>query len=224
MTTVFCGVLEADDFHFLADLDLALLDAAGDDGAAARDGEHVFNRHQERFFGLALGLRDVGVDRVHEIENRLAVGAVGLAASAVERVERAAANDGHLVALVIVLGEQVADFELDQVEQLGVVNHVHLVHEDDDRRHPDLVREQDMLARLGHRAVVGADHQDCAVHLRSAGDHVLDVVGMSGAIDVRVVALGRFVFDVGDGNRDAALFLFGRLVDLIESGEDGELL
>src|SRR5208282_1532071 len=104
------GVLEADDFDFLADLDLALVDAAGDDGATARDGEHVFNRHQERLFGLALGLRDVGVDGVHEIENRLAVGAVGLAASAVERVKSAAANDGHLVALVIVFGEQVADF------------------------------------------------------------------------------------------------------------------
>ena len=31
--------------------------------------------------------------------------------------------------------------------------------------------------------------QDRAVHLRRAGDHVLDVVGVAGAIDVRVVAL-----------------------------------
>ena len=224
MTDGLAGVLEADDFDFLADLDFALLDAAGHDGAAAGDREHVFDRHQERLFGLAHGLRDVAVDRVHQIENRLAVGAVGLAASAVERVERAAANDGNVVALEIVLGQQVAHFELDQVEQLGIVDHIDLVHEHDDRRHADLVGEQDMLARLRHRAVVGADHQDRAVHLRGAGDHVLDVVGVSRAIDVRVVALGRLVLDVRDRDRDAALFFFGRLVDLIEGGEGRELL
>ncbi len=126
--------------------------------------------------------------------------------------------------LIVVLGQQVADFELDQVEQLGVVNHIDLVHEHDDRRHAGLVGEQDMLACLRHRAVVGADHQDRAVHLGGAGDHVLDVVGVSRAIDVRIVALGRFVFDVRNGNRDAALFFFGRLVDLIESRKSGKLL
>ena len=151
-------------------------------------------------------------------------GAVGLAASAVERVERAAADDGNVVAGEIVLVQQVADFELDQVEQLGIVDHVDLVHEHDDGRHADLVGEQDMLAGLRHRAVVGADDQDGAVHLGGAGDHVLDVVGVSGAIDVRVVALGGFVLDVRDGDGDAALFLFGRLVDLIEGDEGGQFL
>ena len=123
-----------------------------------------------------------------------------------------------------VLLQQVAHFELDQVEQLGVVDHVDLVHEDDDRRHADLAGEQDMLARLRHRAVVGADHQDRAVHLGGAGDHVLDVVGVARAIDVRVVALGGLVLDVRDRDRDAALALLGRLVDLIEGDELGELL
>src|SRR6202167_1004046 len=61
------GILEADDFDFLANLDLAFLDASRHDGAAARDREHVFDRHQERLFGFAHGLRNVGVDRVHEI-------------------------------------------------------------------------------------------------------------------------------------------------------------
>jgi hypothetical protein len=40
------------------------------------------------------------------------------------------------------------------------------------------------------------DHQDRAVHLRGARDHVLHVVGVAGAVDVRVVTVGRLVLDV----------------------------
>ena len=46
-----------------------------------------------------------------------------------------------------------------------------------------------MLARLRHRAVRRRHHEDRAVHLRRARDHVLDVVSVARAIDVRVVAL-----------------------------------
>src|SRR5262249_7018114 len=73
--------------------------------------------------------------------------------------------------------------------------------------------------RLRHRAVGRADHEDRAVHLRRAGDHVLDVVGVARAIDVRVVALVALVLDVCRRDRDAARLLFRRLVDLIERGE-----
>ena len=85
--------------------------------------------------------------------------------------------------------EQLADFHLDELEQLLVVDHVDLIEEDDDARHADLPHEQDVLARLRHRAVGRGHDEDRAVHLRRAGDHVLDVVGVTGAVDVRVVAL-----------------------------------
>ena len=58
-----------------------------------------------------------------------------------------------------------------------------------------------MLAGLRHRAVSGGDDQDRAVHLGGAGDHVLDEVGVAGAVDVRVVALVRLVLHVGDRDR-----------------------
>jgi hypothetical protein len=79
-----------------------------------------------------------------------------------------------------------------------------------------------VLARLRHRAVGGGDDQDRAVHLRRAGDHVLDVVGVARAVDVRVVALVRLVFRVVDVDRDAAFPLFGRAVDLVVSLVLGE--
>ena len=81
-----------------------------------------------------------------------------------------------------------------------------------------------MLAGLGHGAVGGRDHQDRAVHLGGAGDHVLDVVGVSGAVHVGVVAVGRLVLDVGDGDGDAALTLLGGVVDRVERAVLGPAL
>ena len=143
--------VDADDLDLVADLALALLDAAGDDGAAARDREHVLDRHQERLVDVARRLRDVGVDGLHELEDlRRPLGV------ALERLQRRDLDDRDVVAGEVVLREQLADLELDELEQLGVVDHVGLVQRDDDRRHLDLAGEQDVLARLRHRAVGGA--------------------------------------------------------------------
>ena len=73
------GVAQADDLDFLADLDLAALDTAGHHRAAARDREHVFDRHQERLVDRALRQRDEGVERVVELDDRL-VGELALLA------------------------------------------------------------------------------------------------------------------------------------------------
>ena len=132
--------------------------------------------------------------------------------------ERRAANHGHVIAGELVLGEQFAHLQLDQFQQLLVVHHVDFVEEDHHRRHLDLARQQDVLARLGHRAVGRADHQDGAIHLGGAGDHVLDVVGVARAVHMRVVPLVGLVLDVGDRDGDAALALLGRLVDLVKGG------
>jgi hypothetical protein len=116
----------------------------------------------------------------------------------------------------LVLVQQLADLELHQLEDLFVVDHVGLVERDDDRRDTDLAGQQHVLPGLGHRAVGGRHHQDRTVHLRGTRDHVLDVVGVAGAVDVRVVTVVGLVLDVGDRDRDAARLLFRRLVDLVE--------
>ena len=112
-----------------------------------------------------------------------------------------AANDRCFVAGEAVNRQQLANLELDQVEKLGVIDHVALVEKHDDARHVHLTGKQDVLARLRHRAVHRGDHQDRAVHLRGAGDHVLHVVGVSWAVDVRVVTIGCLVLDVAGGDR-----------------------
>src|SRR5580765_4187986 len=202
--------LDADDLDLLAHLDLPALDTAGGDGAAARDREDVLDRHEEGLVDLALRLRDERVDRLHELLDRAAA---ELARVTLERLQRAAADDRSVVAREVVLGEQLAHLELDEVEELLVLHGVDLVHVDDDRGNADLAGEEDVLARLRHGTVRRRDDEDRAVHLGGAGDHVLDVVGVTGAVDVRVVPLGALVLDVRRRDRDATLAFLGRLVD-----------
>jgi hypothetical protein len=85
-----------------------------------------------------------------------------------------------------VRGQQLAYLELHELGDLRV-GRVGLVERDDDVRHAYLPGEHDMLPRLRHHAVERGDHEDRAVHLRRPGDHVLDVVGAAGHVDVRDV-------------------------------------
>src|SRR4051794_5285206 len=170
--------LDADDVDGLVDLDDAPLDAAGDDGATTGDGEDVLDRHEERLLDLTHRLRHGVVDRVHQLEQLGAPLGVAL-----ERLQRRDADDREVVAGVLLAGQQLTYLELDQLEDLLVVDHVGLVERDDDVGDADLAGEQDVLAGLRHRPVRRGDHEDRAVHLRRAGDHVLDVVGVTGAVD-----------------------------------------
>lgn len=47
-------------------------------------------------------------------------------------------------------------------------------------------------------------HTYAPVHLCGSGDHVLDIVGVPGAVDVRVVSVRRFVLHVGRVDCDLA--------------------
>src|SRR5690606_38197028 len=75
------GVGEANDLDLVAGLDDAALDAPGGHGAAAGDGEHVLDGHQERLVDVALGGGDVGVDGVEQLPDAvdpLVLAALGL--------------------------------------------------------------------------------------------------------------------------------------------------
>ena len=214
MQTVLLRLAEADDLAVLANLDLAALDTARNHRATARDREDVFDRHQERQVDRALRLRNVLVHRLHQLVD------LGLPLGfAVQRAQRRAADDRGVVARVVVLRQQLANFHLDQLDQLFVLNRIALVQEHHDVRNANLARQQHVLLGLGHRAVGRCNHQDRAVHLRRAGDHVLDVVGVARAVDVRIVPVRRLVLHVRGRDRDTALALFRCVVDRVERTE-----
>ena len=201
------------------DLDHAALDTAGADRAAALDAEHVFDRHQEGLVLLALRFRDVLVECRHELDDRPKPGLV-LGKRRLQAVRGGAADDGDIVAVELVLAQQLADFHLDQLEQLGVVHEIDLVQEHDQGRHVDLPGQQHVLARLRHRPVRGADDQDGPVHLGRAGDHVLDVVRVPRAVNVGIMTVFRLILHVGSGDRQnlrrvAATVLLGSLGDIV---------
>ena len=106
-------------------------------------------------------------------------------------------------------------FHFDELEQFGVVDHVGLVHVDDDVGHANLTGKQDVLAGLGHGTVGSGHDKDGTVHLRGTGDHVLDVVGVTRAVDVGIVTLGSLVLDVRGVDGDATRLLFGRGINLV---------
>src|SRR5271166_4979278 len=188
---------EADDLDGVADLDLAALDPAGSDCASALDREHVLDRHQERLVDLADGVGDVLVHRLDQVKDGLGCrGVLGV----FQGRPAAAADDRNLVAGELVVCQQFPQLELDQLEQLLVVHEVDLVEKDNERGHADLAGQKDMLPRLGHWTVRRGDHQDRAVHLGGASDHVLDVVSVARAVDVGVMPLIALVLHVRDGD------------------------
>ena len=55
-----------------------------------------------------------------------------------------------------------------------------------------------------HGAVSSRNDQNRAVHLRRSGNHILDVVRVTRAIDVSIVALVRLILHVGDIDSNAS--------------------
>src|SRR6185312_16318765 len=183
-----------------------------DHRAAPGNREHVLHRHQEGLLDLPLRDRNVLVHLLDQLHHRRHT---DLALVPLKRLQRRADHDRGRIPGELVRRQKLPHFHLHQLQQLLVIDHVRLVHEHDDVRHAHLARQQNVLARLRHRAVGRRDHQNRPVHLRRSRDHVLHVVGVPGAVHVRVVALGALVLHVRRGDRDPARLLLRRLVNLV---------
>ena len=212
-------VAQADDLDFLAQLQDTALHTAGGHGAAAGDGEHVLDGHQEGQVVVTGGSGDIVVNSVHQLLDAGILGSIGIVGLGDQGVQSRALDDGDVVAGELVLAQQLADFHLHQLQQLGVVHLIALVQEHDDGGHAHLTGQQDVLTGLSHGAVSGGDDQDGTVHLSGAGDHVLDIVGVARAVHVGIVTLVGLILHVSGVDGDAALLLLGGLVDGVISLE-----
>ncbi len=153
-------------------------------------------------------------------EDRAALGAGPLAATAAQSLQSRAPDDGR--PLVSLGRKEISHLALHEGDELLALHHVGLVEEDDDAGHAHLPREFQVFAGLGHDAVRRGHHQNRPVHLGGPGDHVLDEIGMSGTIHVGVGPGLRLVAHAGGVDADAAGALLGRLVDLVVRRELGE--
>ena len=76
-----------------------------------------------------------------------------------------------------------------------------------------------MLTGLLHRTVGCCNNEDCAVHLSSAGDHVLDIVGVAGAVNVCIVTGCGLILNVSGVDCYTSCLFLGSVVDLVISEE-----
>jgi len=193
------GFLETKDLDFRTRRDHTALDTTGSDRTATFNGEDVFDRHEERLIDFADRFRNIVVDRVHEFVD--ALGFFRIVRIFLSR-KSGAANDRDVVAVEVMLREKFANFKLDELKELLVVDEVALVEEDDDLRNVNLVSEEDVLGGLRHRAVDCGNDENRAVHLSRASDHVLNEVRVTGAVDMSVVTIFGLIFNVSDGDRN----------------------
>ena len=200
-----------DDVNGIAGVDNTGFDTAGTDGTTTGDGEDVFDGHEEVLIDCAGGQGDIGVNSSHEVFDVL-----DAAGFAIEAGESGTADDGDVVAIIVVGAEELADFHFDEVEKFGVVNEVALVHENNQLGNTNLTCEKDVLAGLGHRTVGSGDDEDSTVHLGSTGNHVLHIVGVAGAVNVSIVTGFGLILNVSGVDGDTTLFLFGSGVDRIK--------
>jgi hypothetical protein len=164
-----------------------------------------------------------------------------LGVTSFQSCERRSHNDRSVVALVIVLGQQVAHFHLDELEHLLVVNYINLVDEDNKALDADLARKKQVLPCLGHLTVSSGDHNDSTVHLSSTRDHIFDVyeaclaqvqvrapaqltISVARAINVTVVPCVSFVLNMRRVDCDSTGLLLRSTVDLRVVGELGGTL
>ena len=76
-----------------------------------------------------------------------------------------------------------------------------------------------MFASLRHGTVGRGDNQNRSIHLRRAGNHVLDVIGVTGAIDVGVVPIRGFILTCATAIVMPRAFSSGSVIDRIETPE-----
>src|SRR3546814_16044420 len=109
---------------------------------------------------------DVAVDFGHQLQDRVVA---QLLVAVLERRQRRTAHHRDVVAREVVLRQQLAHLELDQVEQLGVVNHVALVQEHHQRRNAALERQQDVLKGLRQERKRGGEGKGVAERVKRGG-------------------------------------------------------
>ncbi|KRK31325.1 hypothetical protein Q777_GL002208 [Lacticaseibacillus rhamnosus DSM 20021 = JCM 1136 = NBRC 3425] len=195
--------LQTDDFNFIADLNRTTIDTTRSNGTTTSNGEDIFNRHQERLVGFTNWGWDIFIDGIHQFHDNLFLFRI-----AFKCFQGRTAENRNIITRIIVFAEQFPNFHFNQVDQFWIINQVSLVQENNDVINTNLTRQQNMFTCLWHWAISCSNDQNRTVHLGSTGDHVLNVVSMPWRINMCVVALFRFIFNVGGVDGDTTFFFF----------------
>ena len=73
-----------------------------------------------------------------------------------------------------------------------------------------------MFSCLSHNTICSSYYEDTSIHLSSTSDHVLNVIGMTWAVNVSVMSLFCFIFNVSCRDCDTSFSFFWSLIDIFE--------
>ena len=208
-------VHQTNDFNGIVQFQSTAFDTTGHNSAAALNREDIFNRHEEVFLEITDWFLEEGVNSIHQVSDRFVFRSVGVCGGAVERDFGGTADDRYIIAGETVFGQQFADFHFDQLKQFGIVHLVSLVQEDQNGRNFNLVSQENVFVGLGHGTVRSTHNEDGAVNLRCTGDHVLDIVTVTGHINMSIMALCGLIFNMGNVDGNTAGFFFRSIVNSI---------
>ena len=195
----FLRISQTEQLNLVTNLENTLLDTTGHNGTATFDRENVFDRHEHRLVNFTSWLRNVFVESFHQLGDASAVLLVGWV---IQSTLGVTTNDANVIAWELVLIQQIANFHLDELEKLFVVDKIALIEEADQSWNVHLLGQQNVFASLWHRTVSSRDDQNRAVHLSRTSDHFLNIICVPRAIDVSVVTIWGFVLNVANRDRD----------------------
>jgi hypothetical protein len=211
----------ANKLDFLTLLQVSSLDSTSNDGSSARDGVNLLNGHQERLLKITVRGGDVLINGLHKGNNGVFTNVLLLA---LKSAQSRAHDDGGVVTIKSVLGQQISHLHVNELQNLLILNLINLVNENNQVLNTNLSSKQQMLSGLGLRTVSSSNNNDSTVHLGGTGDHVLDVIGVTGTVNVGVVSVSSLVLNVGGRNGDTSSSLLGSSVDRIVVQELGAAL